>query len=157
MALSQTALQGVLASATTATFLECLTITHSDIETLRFVNDTKDLNRSVGAFTRFPFVTRTPAQTVERPPIISITGSAVDQEMIFALRQIVGKRERAVLTYEVVLAQSPNTIEYGPVSFQLDSVSTDGLTRVVLTASFLRGALDDAFPSQQFAPSNSGA
>ena len=156
MALSQTALQGILASATTSTFLECLTIKHSEIDTVRLVNDNADINRTVGAFTRFPFEVRTPPQSADRPPEIQIMASAVDQSIIFHLRSLAGLSERATITYEVVLAESPNTVEFGPVTFILDAIATDGLSQVTLTASFLKGALNDAFPAQQFSPGNSG-
>ena len=154
MALSQGALQAVLASATEKVFLECLTISHPDINTIRVVNDTQDLSRSAGVYLRFPFQVSAATQVQDRPPSIDITGDAVDQRLVEGLRQLAGKRKRAEIIYEVVLADTPDTVEFGPVRFEFDSMSADSATKVSVKASFLKGALNDAFPAGQFAPSN---
>lgn len=154
MALSQSALQAVLSSATEKVFLECLTISHSDIDTIRIVNDTQDLSTSQGTFSRFPFEVSAATQIQDRPPAIDITGDAVDQRIIKALRELAGKRERAKIIYQIVLSDSPDTVEFGPVRFEFDSMAADSATKVTVRASFLKGALNDAFPSGQFAPSN---
>jgi len=154
MALSQAALQGVLASATDKVFLECLTFTHSEISPVFLVNDSVNLTRSEGTFIHFPFQVSAATQTSDRPPSINITADAVDQTIINALRPLAGSRERANIKYEVVLADTPDSVEFGPVNFELDSVSTDSATQINVRASFLKGALNDAFPHKQFAPSN---
>lgn len=154
MTLSQGALQAVLSSATEKVFLECLTITHSDIDTVRLVNDSQDLQRADGTYQHFPFKVSAATQTQDRPPSINITADAVDQRIVFALRQLAGKRERANIRFEVVLAETPDIIEFGPVDFEFDSLSGDSATQVTVRASFMKGALNDAFPSLQFAPSN---
>lgn len=154
MALSQGALQAVLSSATDKVFLECLTIEHSQIDTVRVVNDSVDLTRTAGIFLRFPFQVRTASQAADRPPAIDITADAVDQRIINSLRPLAGTREKALITYEIVLSDTPDDIEFGPVTFEFDSMSTDSATKVTVRASFLKGALNDAFPHKQFAPSN---
>ena len=154
MALSQGALQAVLASATEKVFLECLTISHPDIDTIRVVNDTQNLSRSAGEYLRFPFKVSAATQVQDRPPSIDITGDAVDQRIVLGLRQLAGKRQRAEIIYEVVLADTPDTVEFGPVRFEFDSMSADSATKVSVKASFLKGALNDAFPAGKFAPSN---
>jgi len=154
MALSQSALQAILSSATEKVFLECLTISHPDISTIRLVNDTQNLTRTSGEFLRFPFEVSAATQIQDRPPAIDIRGDAVDQTIVQGLRELAGKRQRAEITYEIVLSDSPNTIEFGPVKFEFDSMSADSATRVTVRASFLKGALNDAFPAGQFAPSN---
>jgi len=156
MALSQGALQAVLASATEKVFLECLTITHSEIDTIRLVNDSVDLERSLDTFKRFPFQVSAATQSQDRPPAINITADAVDQRLVLALRSLAGKREVANIRYEVVLSETPDIVEFGPVDFGFDSVSGDSATKINVRASFLKGALNDAFPSRQFAPSNAG-
>jgi len=78
----------------------------------------------------------------------------VYQQIILALRQLAGKRERAQIKYVVVLADTPDQVEFGPVNFEFDSMSTDSATQVSVRASFLKGALNNAFPHKQFAPSN---
>jgi hypothetical protein len=157
MALSQTALQGVLASSTELVFLECLKVEHSEINTLRLVNNTEDVVRGDGTYSRFAFSVRAETQMQGQPPQISIDADAVDQRIVLALRQLAGKRERAKITFDVVLADSPDTVEFGPVEFEFDSISGNSATQVSVKASFLKGALNDAFPAKQFAPSNASA
>jgi len=157
MALSQGALQAVLASATDKVFLECLTITHSEINTVRIVNDSQELQRFEGTYTNFPFRVMAASQAADRPPSIEITADAVDQSLVFALRQLAGKRERANIKYEIVLADTPDTVEFGPVNFEFESLSGDSATQIQIRASFMKGALNDAFPALQFAPSNASA
>ena len=157
MSLSQAGLQAVLAQATSEVFLELITISHSEMgETLRLVNDNQDMNRLDGTYRRFPFRIRGMPQNPDRPPTIGITSDAVDQRVVQAVRTIAGSRERASITYEVVRADAPDDPEYGPVRFEFDSAQSDGATSIRIEASFLKGALDDAFPVGQFAPSNRG-
>lgn len=154
MALSQGALQAVLSSATEKVFLECLTITHSEIDTIRLVNDSVNLTRAGGQYLHFPFQVRAATQNQESPPALNIMADAVEQRIVLALRGLAGNRENAKITYEVVLADSPDTVEFGPVEFEYDGISGDSTTQVTVRASFLKGALNDAFPARQFAPSN---
>ena len=154
MALSQTALQGVLSEATSAVFLETLTITHSDFDTLRLVNNYQELVRNEDTFSPFPFRVRGSQNDGQSPPSLRINADIVDQRIIEALRTAAGKREKPIIKYEIVLAGSPDTVEFGPMEFQFGAVSTDGLATATITATFLPGALNDAFPSLQFAPSN---
>lgn len=155
MALSQGALQAVLAQATSQVFLECLTITHSELaEPLRLVNDKKDLVRSVGIYNRFPFSVTAPAQTAERPPSLQFNATIVDQRLIIAIRSLAGLKEQAQIRYEVVRAETPDTVEFGPVDFEFSSASTNGLTSITIEATFLRGTLNDQFPGRLIAPSN---
>lgn len=154
MTLSQAGLQGVLASATSKVFLKCLRITHSQADTLRLVNDKQDLVRADGTYERFPFDVQAPAQKQQSPPEIEINATSVDQRLLNEIRKLVGLRENAMIRFDVVLASQPDTIEYGPVDFEYRGVSTNGLTSIKIRAALLRGALDDTFPNQQFAPSN---
>lgn len=154
MALSQRALQAVLASATDKVFVECLKISHSEMTDIFLVNDTQDLVRSEAIFQRFPFKVSAATQNSDRPPAINITADAVDQRIVQGLRQLAGSRERAKIKYEIVLADQPDSIEFGPVEFEFDSISGNSATQITLRASFLKGALNDAFPALQFAPSN---
>lgn len=158
MALSQEALQGILASATDVIYLECLTISHSDLPDgpIRLVNDRHDMIRTAGTFLAFPFQVRPPSQSNDRSPTLDITADMVDQRIMLGLRPLVGSRERALITYEVVTAGQPNTVEWGPVEFSLDTLSTDGVETIKLRASFSLGLMADAFPKLLFTPGNRG-
>jgi len=155
MALSQQALQGILASATDVVYLECLTISHTNLPaTIRLVNDIQDLVRTAGTFIAFPFQVKPPTQSSDRAPALDIVADMVDQRIMIGLRGLVGYRERATVTYEVVTHQQPNTVEWGPVEFTLDNISTDGIAKIKLRASFSIGLLNDAFPKALFSPGN---
>ncbi len=158
MSLSEDALKGVLASATNVVYLECLTITHSDFSDgpLRLVNDREDLTRTAGEFIAFPFQIQAPAQSADQAPGIHVTADMVDQRILHAVRSIAGVRERATFKYEVVTKGTPNTVEWGPIDFTLDEVSTDGLSTIGLRASLSMGVLNDAFPHMIFSPGNRG-
>ena len=154
MPLSQAALQAVLAQSTGQVFLECLTISHADLATpLRLVNDRADLTRTAGTFTAFPFQVTAPAQSDDKPPQMRLTIDNVDQRIILALRSLAGTRTDISVSYDVVLADSPNTVEYGPVDFRVDNVNVSPAS-ISLDLSFHTGFLNAAFPGLQFAPSN---
>ena len=155
MPISQTALQGILASATSEVFLECLTFSHSTFsQDLRLVNNTQDITRQAGVFSRFSFDVIAAEKSSQRPPAIVITADMVDQRIMTAIRTLEGNRERAKITLEVVRAAEPDVIEYGPAEFDFDGADTDGMTKINVRASFLAGALNDAFPYLLFSPSN---
>lgn len=154
MALSQTALQAVLAQSTEQVFLECLTITHADLTTpLRFVNDLQDLARTAGTYTAFPFQVTGMRQSSDQLPQMRITIDNVDQRVVLALRSLSGSRTDISVAYDVVLAGAPNVVEYGPVDFRVDNVGISPAA-VSLDLSFHSGFLNAAFPAGQFAPSN---
>lgn len=156
MALSQQALQGALASATSVIYQECITIEHSKLAggTIRLTNDRAPLTRASGTFLAFPFTVRPPAQSNDQAPTLEIIADMVDQRIMLALRALVGERERAVITYEVVTHAQPDVVEWGPVQFALDALTTDGVATIKLKASFSLGLLGDAFPKHIFAPGN---
>lgn len=150
MTLSATGLQAALAQWTDEVFLECLTITHPDITTIRVVNDRQDLTRSAGTFTAFPFRARLHARSEERIAEAEIVADNIDQRIVLALR---GLTDTAVVTYEVVLRDSPNTVEQGPFQFDVHGFSVDAQT-ISLRVGFALGFLNEAFPKDWFAPSN---
>ena len=155
MALSQAALQGILASSTSVVYLECLTIAHSDFPAvLRLVNNTANIVRTAGTYLAFPFSIVTPSQSPDQAPALEIQIDMVDQQVLQAIRSIAGKREHAAITYEVINAATPNTIEWGPITFGMESVATEGLTSLKIRATFSMGLLNDSFPRALFAPSN---
>lgn len=143
----------MLAQSTSEVFLECLTITHTDITALRLVNDRVDLTRTTGVFTAFPFAVQGMRQSPDQLPQIRITVDNVDQRIITALRAIAGTRDDITVSYEVVLASSANTIEYGPVDFRVAGLNIAPAS-IALDLSFHSGFLNAAFPGGQFSPAN---
>lgn len=151
MALSAAGLQAALAQWTDEIFLECLTIEHPSISAIRIVNDRADLTRTAGTFTAFPFRARLHARSEERIAEAEIVADNIDQRIVLALR---GLSDGATVTYEVVLRDSPNTVEQGPFEFEVQGFSVDAQT-ITLRIGFALGFLNESFPKDFFAPSNS--
>jgi len=146
-----------LAASTNRVYLDCLTITHSQIETIRIVNDAQSLARASGIYLGFPFEVKLPAQTSERPPQLEITIDIVDQRIMAAMRSLRGLREGADITIEIVPADAPNEIKFGPATFGFLDFKTDGVAVGTLTGAFMPGSLNDAYPRGRFSPSNARA
>lgn len=152
MALSQTGLQAALAQWTSEVFLECLTIEHPDITDILLVNDRQDLVRTAGTFVAFPFRARLHTRSEERVAEAEVVCDNVDQRIVQNLR---GLAAGATLTYEVVLHDSPNTVEQGPFEFEIKGFVADARS-VSLRISFAMDFLNERFPKDWFAPWNTG-
>lgn len=156
MSLSQAGLQAVLSQSTEQCFLECLTISHPDMASdLLLVNDRQDLVRTAGTFSKAAFSIDGVRQDEEQLPALKITADNVDQRIITQVRSLAGSREKINVKYEVVLADTPNVVEYGPINFKVENISNN-LMQIQLVCSFNRGFLNSAHPYLQFAPSNAG-
>lgn len=151
MTLSATALQSALAGWTDEIWLECLTFEHDTLDApIRLVNDKQDLVRAAGTFIAFPFTFRDFVRADDQSVEAQIVADTVDQRIIYAFRGITGK---PVVTYEAVLHGSPNTVERGPMQFELMGFQAN-LTTISLRVSFAFSFLSDAFPAGYFAPWN---
>jgi hypothetical protein len=146
--LSAAALQAVLAHQTEKVFLACLTITHADLALpIRVVNDGQDLVRTEGVFTAYPFEVPMPDSDSQKPPQVRLRIDNVDRSITAALRALSSK---PTVTLEVVLADSPNTIEAGPFPFTLQLASYDAL--VVEGTLGFEDVLNEPFPKDSFTP-----
>jgi hypothetical protein len=150
--LSPDAMQASLASWTDQTFLECLTIDHPTLdEPFLLVNDRVDLERTAGTFIAFPFSAKLQPRSDDMDAGAEIVADNVDQRLIEALR---GLDYGATVVYEVVLADSPNTLEQGPFEYAVRGFSANAST-ISLRINFALDLLNEAFPKDYFAPWNS--
>jgi hypothetical protein len=148
---SQAFIQATLASWTDEILLICLTFDHDDLASpIRLVNDTQDLVRSAGTFTAFPFDYQDYVRGEDQTAEVIITADNVDQRIIEALR---GLSSRPTVTYELVLRSSPNTIEKGPIEFEIVGFEA-ALGMISLRASPARAFLGYAHPKDYFSPGN---
>lgn len=153
MSLSVDGLQAALAQWTDEAFLECLTFEHPSLSgPLRVVNDRVDLARTAGTFTAFPFSVKLHERSEDGVGTAEIRADGVDQSIISDLRSI---ESGLTVTYELVLLSSPNTVEDGPVQFEVRSAVSDGGT-ISLVVAFALDFLAESFPKDWFAPWNSG-
>lgn len=155
MALSQAALQATLRSQTEIIFLECLDIV-TPSETIRLVNDTQNLDTPRGQYQKFPFETNTTAVGDNNAPKLTITADGVDQRLIGNLREVVRSKSDLFVVYRVTTKQNPGHDEYPPTRFTLDTVSTNGYTKVTLSCLYFTGALNDTYPTMSVSPASAG-
>lgn len=152
---SSNTLQEILKENTSLVFLECLTFEHPDLqETIRLVNDYNEpLARSAGVFDPFPFKVTPPDDTRDQMPSVTVVVDAVDRQLLLALRALTSMSKPTV-TYEVVVANAPDTVEYGPLPLTLDGWDVDRTMRMSMTLSFHRNLLSAPFPAGRMTPSN---
>jgi hypothetical protein len=135
-------------------WLECLTFDHPSLTSpIRLVNDKADLVRTAGTFIAFPFTWRDRVQADEQTVTGMIVADNVDQRIIQSLRGITG---RPTVTYEAVLYDSPNTVERGPMEFEVIGFQTN-MTTISLSVAFAFSFLGEAFPKDYTAPWNATA
>ena len=144
------ALQAMLAQNTSAVFLELLTITHPDLASpLRLVNNTVDIESNGNTFSATAFAGTLPNDLEKRAPAASLSVSNVDQTIITALRALTSA---PTFTLAVVVAESPDTYEYGPIDLELTDYQVNAQT------ISMRLSLEDftqrAYPALQIDPVN---
>lgn len=121
--LSSPALAAIYAQETGEAFLQLLTISHSAIATpVRLVNNPSDVTSRGDTYTAFPFLMRFHTDQDSEIPNAELQTDNVSQEIFIALAAITGQ---ATVVAEVVLASSPNTVEYGPMTYKLIGYSGD--------------------------------
>lgn len=96
------------AQQTNEVWLVLLTITHPDITTLRFVNNTDNIVSNSQTFTAFPFEVILPSQDADNIPRASLRIDNIDRSIVAALRSLTSP---PIVQFDVILASSPNTIE----------------------------------------------
>ena len=106
--LSAPAIASQNAQQTNEVWLVLLTITHPDITTLRFVNNTDNVVSNSQTFTAFPFEVVLPTQDADNIPRASLRIDNVDRSIVAALRTLTSP---PTVQFDVILASSPNTIE----------------------------------------------
>ena len=84
----------------------------------------------------------------EKPPTVTLSITAVDRQVVSAVRGIDGDM---TVTIEVVLASSPDTVEAGPFDFTLRGVTYDAMT-IQGTLAY-EDVLNEPFPGDSFTPS----
>ena len=133
----------------------CLTVTHPNITTLRLVNDRRNLTRTAGTFTAFPFEVKGAVSASEQMPEIHITVDNVDQRLTRELRSIAGNPDEVLIQVEIVLASAPNDVVMGPMPASIRGVSND-LATLQLVCPVLPGLLNEPFPGRDITPSCAG-
>jgi len=140
------AIQASLAQQTDEVFLVLLEVDHPSLGTpLRFVNDSQDIVSELNTYTAFPFEVKLPDDQEGREPRAEVRIDNVSRELIDEIRSI---QDPFTITFRVVLASSPSTIEWGPLEFLSQGVVYDAnqITFAVVYSVFA----EEPFPYQVF-------
>lgn len=148
---SPSALQAMLARETDEVFLVCMRVSHSSFATIRIVNNTENIVRSDGTYLAFPFSLVLPQDTEDAIPSVTVQFDNIDEMILDAIRTVSG---RPAVSFDVVLASSPNTVEAGPFNFSLLNAQYDRKI-VTCTLGFEEDILNQTVPKGQYTPSNS--
>jgi len=125
--LSGPARAAIFAQSTDEVFLVLLTIAHPNIADgpLRFVNNMSNIFSRGNEYLAFPFDIILPDENENRPPRAKLTIDNIDRRIVRAVREVQGQ---VTVTLEIVLASSPDIVEYGPSELTLTDVLYDALT-----------------------------
>lgn len=149
---STTALQAMLAQDSAEVFVPLLRIEHPDLaEPILLAYNTETVSRSDGDYLPYAFQINLPKQVEDETPQLSVTVDNTDLVINDKIRSLVGKPS---VTFMVVLASSPNTVEAGPFEMSLQQATADAQT---ITGTL--GYEDDLFsqetPCGRYLPTNS--
>lgn len=152
--LSTRMLRAAMARETTEALATLLTLSHPSFLTPIRANDSgADITSRGLLFQNFPFEPAFPRDTDEGPPLVTLTICNVSQEIVTALRPISG--DRVEVKFEVVLADTPDVVEYGPLNFELKDVRYDAL--VVEGTLGYEDLLNEPFPKDTMTPTRTPA
>jgi hypothetical protein len=119
--MSLRAREAMYSQETGEVFLELLEISHVDMSSpIRVVNNTEAIVHGGNTYNAFPFKIKPPGEKQSEITRASLTIDAVDRTVIEAIRTITSP---ATVTYKVVLAATPDTVEAGPFVFSLKGTS----------------------------------
>jgi len=139
----------VFAEETAEVFLFLITLSHTDITTLYFVNNYKDVTSNGNAHVAFPFQITMPSETEDQLPRVQLNIDNVDRSIIDEIRTLTGP---PTLTLSVVLASDPDTIEAGPFEMSLQNVLYNTLT---ITGNLAGDdILNEPYPGEAYTPQN---
>lgn len=150
--LSQTALQAVLSQDTPEVFNPILKIAHPDLATpILLAYNTETVHRTDGDYLPYPFQINIPESSDNEAPTVNLTVDNTDLTVNDKIRSLVGM---PTVTFSVVLASSPDTVEVGPYQMSLQTAQATAQT-ISGTLGFEQGIFSQAVPSQTFVPSSS--
>ncbi|MEJ7808459.1 MAG: DUF1833 family protein [Telluria sp.] len=149
--LSGPAIRAVLSRETDSVFVPLLKISHPDIATIYICGDTAQVVRSDGTYLPFPFELILPPDSDGELPLATLRVDNVTKEIVKAIRTLTG---RPKVTFLLVLADSPEVVEYGPAEFLLGNAEWDAL-QIMGTLSYQEDIWMQSSPGNTYTPSNS--
>jgi hypothetical protein len=149
---SPTALQAMLAQETPEVFIPLLLIEHPALAApIRLAYNTEAVVRTDGTYLPYPFKINLPKQSDDEIPTVSLTVDNTDLVVNNQIRSLTGQPS---VTFMVVLASSPNTVEAGPFAMQLQNAQADA-NQITGTLGQESDIFAQQVPGQQYLPTNS--
>lgn len=142
----------MMAQDTAEVFIPLLRIEHPSLGApILLAYNTESVVRSDGTYLPYPFQINLPVQSDEEIPQVTLTVDNTDLSVNDKIRTLIGEPS---VTFMVVLASSPDTVEAGPFAMKLANATA--------TADTITGTLgqeQDIFsqlcPGMQYMPGNS--
>jgi hypothetical protein len=147
--LSTTAMEAAFAQETDSVFLGLVRIDHPTLsEPIRACADRVNAVSRGATYVAYPFEVTLPGDSADHIAETRLRIDHVDRQIVQTLR---GLTTPATVDVEVVLAESPDTVEAGPFSFTLreaeyDAVAVEGVIRY-------EDILNEPYPAYTFTPS----
>lgn len=149
-ALSVAARQAIFAQQTSSVFLMLLTFDNAEMPSpLRVVNNYENITSNGNEFIAYPFAFTLPDEETETLAQVELTISNVNRLLVESVRSI---GTPLTTTLELVMAESPDTIEAGPFPMTLREVKYDAL-KLNGTCNF-HDLLNQAYPAGTYIPSD---
>lgn len=148
--LSIVAKQAIFGQSTDQVFLMLLTIDHDDLSSpIRVVNNYENITSGGDVYVGYPFVFSLPDEDEETLSQVELVISNVDRLLVNSVRSI---NSPLSVVLEVILADTPDTIEAGPLNMTMRDVKYDAL-RLTGTCNF-QDILNEAYPNGLYIPSD---
>lgn len=151
---SATFIKATQALTTDEEFLTLVRIEHEDIDPVEFPNGicVVPANANVVSngieYVAYPARIRFPEQNPEQPPRGQLQIDNIDREILKAIRLLQGRKP--IVTLSVVLESDPDTVEVGPIFFELNRTPWN---RYTITADLgTEPILNETWPKDAFTP-----
>lgn len=146
--ISNAAKMALFSHETNQVFLPILTIDDSTLEApLRFVNNTTNVTSDGKEYLAYHFTMDLPGEEEDRLPRVTITIDNVSREITQAIRAMTDPPD---ISFSVILADTPDTVEAGPFEFELMAVEGNALT--ISGELAFEPILQQRFPSGLYTP-----
>ena len=148
--LSTAAKNSIYSQETSLAWFIILELDHADLSSpIRVVNNDVDIVSNGDTYSAFPFQVTLPDEREDRPPTVRLVIGNVDLQIVTALLSITSA---PTVDLSVVTSNDYDTLEVGPLSFNLKDVSYDSI--VVEGNLVFEPILDEPFPANRFIPSS---
>jgi len=133
-------------------FLVTIELSHSQFDTVRFVNNTENITSNGDVYDKFPFNLTLPPDSEELSPRIRVTIPNAERDLVTEVRTIAGSREKALGTVAFLEAGDPDTILISWTDFEIDNVKYN--VEVMTFDLSVEDFANEPFPSQSMTPNH---